>query len=62
MVVVLKLVTVVFLAGVGLLTVFALFDTFFSTLAAIAAVAAITAAGAGWWQARKANRRAEQHP
>ena len=60
--VVLKLVTFVFLAGLGLLMVFALFDTFFSALAAAAAVAAITVAAAGWWQARKANRQAEQRP
>lgn len=60
--VVLKLVTFVFLAGLGLLMVFALFDTFFSTLAAGAAVAAIAVAAAGWWQARKAKRQVEQHP
>ena len=60
--VVLKLITFVFLAGLGLLMVFELFDTFFSTLAAAAVVAAITAAAFGWWQARKANRQAEQLP
>ena len=59
---VLKLVTFVFLAGLGLLMVFGLFDTLFSTLAAAAAVAVIAIAAAGWWQARKANRQAEQHP
>ena len=61
-VVVLKLVTLVFLAGLGLLMVFQLFDSLFSTLAAAAAVAVITAAGAGWWQARKANRLRRQYP
>jgi hypothetical protein len=58
----LKLVTSALLAGLAVLMVFQLFDTVFSTLAAVAVVAAIIAVGVGWWQAKKADGRAEQLP
>jgi Flp pilus assembly protein TadB len=59
---VLRLVGFAFLAGVGLLIVFALFDRVLTYLVVAAAIAALVVVVAGWRQVRKANRQAEQFP
>ncbi|MDT7763795.1 MAG: hypothetical protein QOC63_3215 [Mycobacterium sp.] len=56
---VLRLVGFAFLAGVGLLILFALFDRVLTYLVVAVAVAAPIVVVAGWWQVRKANRQAE---
>jgi hypothetical protein len=59
---VLRLVGFAFLAGVGLLIFFALFDRVLTYLVVAAAIAALVVVVAGWRQVRKANRQAEQFP
>jgi hypothetical protein len=56
---VLRLVGFAFLAGVGLLILFALFDRVLTYLVVAVAIAAVVVVVAGWRQVRKANRQAE---
>jgi hypothetical protein len=56
---VLRLVGLAFLAGVGILILFALFDRVLTYLVVAVAIAALIAVVAGWRQVRRANRQAE---